>query len=158
MQRAWYWPGFGWVTHADNQGQWFDIVVGPLGTRILSATYHAIAALAHDGLNLIVDEVLLFPDMLRHYLEVLDGFDVLFVGVRCPLATLETRERLRGDRAVGQARGHHARVHAHQLYDVEVDTAVLSPMDCAGAIVGRLQLGPPYRAFADLRSTLALAQ
>jgi len=39
---------------------------------------------------------------------------VLFVGVRCPLAVAEQRERERGDRLVGLARGLFDGVHTRR--------------------------------------------
>ena len=77
---------------------------------------------------------------------------MLFIGVRCPLAVLEQRERARGDRLVGHARGHAHLVHAHGLYDLEVDTSVAGPEECAEQILRHLHDGPPPDAFARLRA------
>jgi chloramphenicol 3-O phosphotransferase len=41
-------------------------------------------------------------------------------------------------------------VHAHGVYDVEVDTSVLAPEECADAVIERMQR--PAAAFATLRS------
>src|SRR5215470_10986561 len=41
-------------------------------------------------------------------------------------------------------------VHAHGLYDLEVDTSRLSPEECANAIGERLENGPPPSAFQRL--------
>ena len=144
--------GFQWLTRSDGQATWYEIAAGPLGHRAMDAAQRATATLARAGMNLIVDEVLLYPDWLLSYLRVLGGIDVLFVGVHCPLAVLEEGERLRGDRRMGQARGHHERVHAHRLYDVEVDTSASSAEECARAIKERLEAGPPFGAFAQLRA------
>lgn len=40
--------------------------------------------------------------------------------------------------------------HAHGSYDLEVDTSVLSPQDCAALIAQRLADGPPGTGFHDL--------
>jgi chloramphenicol 3-O phosphotransferase len=41
-------------------------------------------------------------------------------------------------------------VHAHGGYDLEVDTSILSPEQCAELIRGRLLEGPPGRRFREL--------
>jgi chloramphenicol 3-O phosphotransferase len=41
-------------------------------------------------------------------------------------------------------------VHAHGGYDLEVDTSILSPEQCAELISGRLLEGPPGRRFREL--------
>jgi len=41
-------------------------------------------------------------------------------------------------------------VHAPGIYDLEVDTSVLSPEECAGVIRQRLDDGPPPSAFQRL--------
>jgi chloramphenicol 3-O phosphotransferase len=58
--------------------------------------------------------------------------------VHCPLAVAERRERERGDRIVGTARGQHALVHTFRTYDVDVDTSVATPQECAEAILAVL--------------------
>jgi len=69
---------------------------------------------------------------------VVPGFQPLWVGVHCPLAIAEQRERERGDRIVGTARGQHARVHTFREYDVDVDTSVTAPRQCAETILTAL--------------------
>ena len=119
------------------------IEIGPVGQRMVAGYHRAVAALAAAGNRLIVDDVLLDPAWLRDWVEVLAPFPVLFVGVRCPLHVVERRERERGDRAVGQARGHFGTVH------VEVNTSRADPGSCADQIV-RSPTAPPA-AFARLR-------
>jgi chloramphenicol 3-O phosphotransferase len=128
--------GFAWVRPplgAEERG--IVIEAGPLGQQLLRGSHAAVVALATAGMNLIVDDVLLAPALLEHWLAVLAGIPTLFVGVHCPLAENERRERERGDREVGQARGQFAVVHAHQDYDVEVDTAREAPEACARRIL-----------------------
>ena len=75
------------------------------------------------------------------------------VGIRCPLEVLEERERARRDRTLGQARLQYNLVHAHGVYDVEVDTSSHTPEECAQIILQRLHAGSP-RAFSMLQSGL----
>lgn len=133
---------------------WFEIHVGQLGHQLMSGMHRAIAALAATGNNLIIDDVILYREWLEDYLLVLQEFEVLFVRVSCLIEIVERREYERGDRMVGQARGDFDRVHAHQIYDLEVDTSIFSPIECTQQIMRCLQDGPPPNAFAQLRKKL----
>lgn len=124
----------------------------------MASAYHAaVAALAAGGVNLIVDHVLQDPAWLRECVERLAGGPVLFVGVRCPLEELERREAGR-DREPGTARYQYDRVHAHGLYDVEVDTSIDSVEANAGQIAAALgDLDPGTSAFRRLQARYAAA-
>jgi chloramphenicol 3-O phosphotransferase len=136
---------------AYGRGQLVDVHVGAKGLQLEAACYRGIAAIAAAGVNLVVDEVL-FDPRLRVVADALAGSDVLFVGLRLPLAVAEERERARGDRGPGGARVFYDRVHAHGLYDLELDTSQLSALECAHAIQQALAAGHPSRALQQLRS------
>jgi len=57
----------------------------------------------------------------------------------------------RADRAPGLARHQFERVHAHGVYDLEVDTSVLDVDACVTRIVEGLARDPAQRAFSRLR-------
>jgi chloramphenicol 3-O phosphotransferase len=101
---------------------------------------HAIAAMAAQGNNLIVDDVLLGEDKAADYAQLLRPFDVFRVGVFAPLNVLEARERQRGDRLIGLARWQYDRVHTGIEYDLEVDTGTASAVACAELIKQRFRL------------------
>jgi chloramphenicol 3-O phosphotransferase len=61
-----------------------------------------------------------------------------------PAGHAERRERERGDRSVGAARGHHGLVHTFKNYDVEVDTSVATSEECAQTILATLDARPDY--------------
>ena len=147
--------GFRWVPPPTGSDAGVRIEIGPVGQRLIAGYHRAVAALAAASNHLIVDDVLLDPAWLRDWLDALAAFPVLFVGVRCPLPEVERRERERerGNRALGQARGHFALVHAHGAYDVEVDTSRADPAACAARIVAALSTPPT--AFARLREASA---
>ena len=109
------------------------IRTGPAGARALRGMRHAIAAMAGQGNNLIVDDVLCNGEM-PEYLRLLSPFEFHVVGVFAPLDVLEARERLRGDRLIGLARWQFHRVHKDISYDLEIDTRVATPMACARQI------------------------
>jgi chloramphenicol 3-O phosphotransferase len=87
---------------------------------------------------------------LKEWLASWSDFQVLFVGVYCPLSVLEQRERDRKDRTLGQARGQAGIIHQNCIYDLQVDTSQLSPEECARAIKTHLISGK-MTAFERMR-------
>jgi chloramphenicol 3-O phosphotransferase len=134
-------PPHGWeceggtVMTPSNQDHGLEVEFGPVCQALFSGFHRSLAALASAGNNLIVDDVLLEPRWLQEALEALISHEVCFVGVRCPVDVAQSRERVRGNRIVGTARGQFEWVHAHGIYDVEVDTSILRPEACAARIV-----------------------
>lgn len=100
---------------------------------------HAIAAMAAQGNNLIVDDVMLDNEH-EEYVELLSGFATFFVGVFAPLDVLEACELERGDRMIGLARWQYDRVHRGKNYDLEIDSSSLGPLECATLITEKFQL------------------
>lgn len=101
---------------------------------------HAIAAMAEQGNNLIVDDVLLEQREKAEYVDLLSPFELFLVGIFAPLDILEARERERGDRLIGLARWQFDRVHKNMKYDLIVDASTASPMECANLIKRKFQL------------------
>ena len=134
----------------------------PLVVSLYQAMYHSIAAHSRQGLNVVVDvghhDSYSEP---RHILpkcaRLLDKLPALFVGVRCPLEEIMRRRRATGwsdaplDAPVPPPvlRWQQA-VHEPGIYDLEVDTSLLSPEECATLIRRRLENAPPPTAFARL--------
>ncbi|HZC16431.1 MAG TPA: AAA family ATPase [Caulobacteraceae bacterium] len=110
------------------------IRTGPVMERTLRGMRHAIAAMAAQGNNLIVDDVMFDGVEQRAYRELLAPFETHFVGLFAPLGVIEARERERGDRAIGLARWQYDRVHGGLTYDLEIDTTVATPAECAEQI------------------------
>ena len=135
----------------------------PLVATLYGALYESIATHSRAGLNVVVDvghhDAYAVP---RHILpgcaRRLGGLPVLFVGVRCPVETIMERRRATGWKVGGAADEPVPRpvllwqkeVHTPGIYDLEVDTSVLSPEECASAIRRRLDHGPPPSAFRQL--------
>lgn len=115
------------------------IGAGPVAARAFRGMRHAIAAMARQENNLIVDDVML-GDESAEYAELLSPFEVFRVGVITPLDVLEAREVRRGDRMIGLARWQFPRVHAGRTYDLEVDTSRSTPLECATLIKQRFGL------------------
>ncbi len=115
------------------------IKAGPVAERAFRGMRHAIAAMAMQGNNLIVDEVML-KDEMAEYASLLAAFDLFLVGVFAPLDVLEARERQRGDRRIGLARWQYDRVHKDKTYDLELDTSRATPVECATQIKQKFRL------------------
>jgi chloramphenicol 3-O phosphotransferase len=115
-----------------------SFVPGPLGLGMIKASHAYWAACAGAGLDQVIDDVWLVPDQPAGLRDALLAADTLWVGVHCPLALAEQRERERGDRIVGTVRGQHALVHTFRKYDVDVDTSVATPQECVEAILAVL--------------------
>ncbi|MBA3871296.1 MAG: chloramphenicol phosphotransferase [Anaerolineae bacterium] len=125
--------------------------VGAHGHQLMRGMHRAIAALASVGNNVVADHVMLDRLWLDDCIAVFEGFELLFVGVQCPIEVLEAREKDRGDRTVGHAAGQAKIIHQNCIYDLEVDTSMLSAGECAEQIKGRLLVGG-FKAFERMRS------
>ena len=131
--------GFAFEEISENGKPLVVIKTGPVGDRALRGMRHAIAAMAAQGNNLIVDDVMLENER-EEYEALLSGFETFFVGVFAPLDVLEARERERGDRLIGLARWQYDRVHRGKKYDLEIDSGSLGPLECATLIKQKFQL------------------
>ena len=141
---------FRWLSYEDERGTAYRIQPGALAQQHITGVMHpAIRALAAGGRNVIIDDVLLVRTWLESYLQVLDGFEVWFAKVDCPLAVLEARERARGDRTIGQARGQQRTIHQGLIYDLEVDSSLLTPAESAAKIRELMEHAPS--AFVEMR-------
>jgi chloramphenicol 3-O phosphotransferase len=132
-----------------------EVRIGPGGLKLKAAQYRAVAALAAAGIDVVVDEVIYDQRALAAAVAALIDSRVLFVGVRVPREVAERRERERGDRGPGGALAFYDLVHAHGKYDLELDTATASPLECAQRIKEALENDHPRAAFRQLAAMLA---
>jgi len=82
-----------------------------------------------------VDTVFERPESLAGAKRALAAHQHRLVGVSCSLDILEERERARGDRRIGQARGQFERVMQKAPYDLLLDTGTLSVESCVEQII-----------------------
>ncbi|WP_280434893.1 phosphotransferase-like protein [Nocardia carnea] len=108
--------------------------------------------MAWAGNDIVMDHVLSEPWRLPDCLAVMTGIDVVFVGVHCPPGELRNRERRRADRPTGTAASQLDAVHAHEIYDLEVDTGTASIEACSAEIKAFLDGHSSNRAFDKLRA------
>ena len=123
--------GLRFETSQENGKQLVAVKSGPVLQRAMRGMCHAVAAMAEQGNNLIVDEVMIEPGRAQEYRNLLHSYDLYLVGLMAPLHVLEARELARGDRTIGLARGQFASVHQDIAYDLEVDTSTATPAACA---------------------------
>lgn len=140
--------GLNVVPNTAHDPAFTEVVFGKDGQKMLRGMRRAMRAMIDAGVNIIIDDILLTPDFLRDYLEVFNENQVLLVGVRCDLAIIEDREAQRLGRFPGTAAGQFFSCHAHETYDVEVDTGRQSPEACAAKVIDAI--GQPPTAFARL--------
>jgi chloramphenicol 3-O phosphotransferase len=108
--------------------------------RVYAGFQGAVATLVSNGLDVILDDVLVDGIEDQHRWEdALGGLPVCWVAVRCDPETAAVREEVRGDRPSGIARRHADSVHRHVRYDIEVDTATLEPVEAATLITDALR-------------------
>ncbi len=110
------------------------IQTGPVMARTMRGMRHAIAALAAQGNDLVVDDVMMEASEADEYRALLTQATLRFVGLFAPLDVLEARERARGDRELGLARWQFDRVHRGQAYDLEIETTDTTPVENARRI------------------------
>lgn len=126
------------------------LTLARLVPAVISGLHRSVTSLAQSGNNILVDHVLQENEWLKECVENWAGSDVLFVGVKCPLEITEQREKERGDRNIGTARYQFERVHAHGLYDIEVDTSILNVDECVSRIIVLMSDKPKECAFQEL--------
>src|SRR5688572_774003 len=134
----------------------------PLIVTLYWAMYDAIATHSRLGLNVVVDvghhDAYAMPrGILPQCARQLSGLPVLFVGVRCPVEVVIARRLatwgvgLANDGSVPKPVSlWQQAVHEPGIYDLEVDTSVLSSEACAEVIRHRLEHGPLPSAFQRL--------
>jgi chloramphenicol 3-O phosphotransferase len=115
------------------------VTVRPEFRSIQDSWYKGLASMARSGTSLILDEVLLTGSAGQWRLRAaLDGLSALWVGVHCDPLVAAGREAGRPDRIPGMATTQATAVHAGVVYDLEVDTAGCSALECAHRIARSL--------------------
>jgi chloramphenicol 3-O phosphotransferase len=114
-------------------------VFGPVFRRLIDAMPFAVRGLVDGGNAVIFDDVMHDREMYESRVQAFAGLDVFKVGVVCAIDVLEARERARGDRVVGRARGLAAVVHNFCSYDVTVDTGTTDRDGCVTEVLAALK-------------------
>ena len=136
----------------------------PFGNSVISGLHHTVAALARLGHNVVVDHALTDARYVADIVTLWQSFPVWLVGVFCPLATIHQRVAARTDRSwpsylpMVNWMFDEAQQHTQSIYDLAVDSAQLTPDECALQIKQRMQAGPPPLAIHWLKAWTAPAK
>ena len=88
--------------------------------------HRSIPAFANVGIDLLVEHIVEEQSWADDLKALLAPFDVFWVGAHAPTAEIERRERLRGNRQIGEGL-YHLKTHSFCQYDIEIDT--MQPLD-----------------------------
>lgn len=149
--------GFPLLMDSDPEGRpLIRAATGPAG-RILNRRLAEFAAgCAADGLDVVIDHVLLSPQDLDDFAAALDPSSSWLFGVRCDLAVLELRERAREDRALSLAREQARRVHPGAWsYDLTLDSTADPPHVLATQVLEAVAASTPAALAAYLAGSAA---
>ncbi len=152
-----YLPGIGLRPGGERQD------IEPLVPILYSAMYESIAAHSRLGLNVVVDvghhdAYAMKRGILTDSVRRLNALPVLFVGVRCPIEIIMERRQNTGWNVTSAADSPvphpvqlwQREVHIPGIYDLEVDTSLLTPAACAEVIRQHLANNPAQSAFQRL--------
>jgi len=145
-------PVEGWLIPLRDGVQIALPTLGPAAIHELERMYASFGTRADTGVNLIVDDVLWHPRALAMAIAHFADRDAWLVGVYCPMEVAVEREKRRRDRAVGGAALFAEEVHRHGVYDIEVDTSMLTPEEAAQRVIAAMSTAGHPTAFRDLRS------
>ncbi|MED0970765.1 phosphotransferase-like protein [Bacillus paramycoides] len=133
--------------------------IEPLIILMYKAMYESIAAHSRLGINVVVDvghhdNYSIPRGILPECARILKGLPVMFVGVHCSIEIIMKR-RIETWKVGYSEDGSiplpvklwQESVHEPGIYDLEIDTSVLTPEECANLIRLRLENGPAPTAF-----------
>lgn len=132
----------------------------PAIVAMYAGMYESIVAHSRLGINVVADvghhdahsEPLgILPDCARR----LRGLPALLVGVRCPIDVIVHRRVATGWQEGAEdipksVLAWQREAHLPGIYDLELDTSILSPAECAELIRQHLETGPPPTALEKL--------
>ena len=98
----------------------------------------SVRALAETGHNVLVDIVFCGQKTYTELVQEFEGLNSKIVKVECSLVELQKREISRGDRTIGLAKSQYDSVHKGVSYDLNVNTLINSPEQCAQKVIGVL--------------------
>ncbi|QFR02671.1 chloramphenicol phosphotransferase CPT [Streptomyces phaeolivaceus] len=128
-----------------------EVTIGADFRALEQAWAQGVVAMARAGARIVIDDLFLGgAASQRRWERLLDGVDVLWVGVRCDSAVAAGREIARGDRVPGMAAAQADLVHEGVHYDLEVDTTHTESLTCARAIAARVGRPMPSAATAQV--------
>jgi chloramphenicol 3-O phosphotransferase len=141
----------------------------PVVRQLYGTLFEQLAVTARAGTDVVSDlglhdDYATPLDILGEAMRRLSGLPVLFIGVRCPIEIIMARRNAdpqggyyaAGDSVPAAVARWQQAVHRDHVYDLELDTSLLTPAQCATAIVTTLQHWPQPTAFEQRAPKLPL--
>ena len=119
--------GLIWATHCQ---------CGPVARLFVSAHYNALRCLSSVGVNVVSDQIFMFPDWYKEMQAVLEEHPRLVVALYPSLETINKREAMRGNRNLGLAEKVYHQMYKDFTPDLIISTDILSPTEEAVSILG----------------------
>lgn len=124
------------VDRQKNDTPWSWSLLRP---KFFQGFHRSIAAFASSGNRVVVEHVIEHEHWLHELVELLSSRSVFYVGVTCPLPEIESRERSRGDRYIGEGRSHlEDGIHTWSGYDFIVDTHAQTTAESVASVLAAL--------------------
>jgi chloramphenicol 3-O phosphotransferase len=120
--------------------------------KVFRAFHRAVRTCVAEGLGVVVDDAIVTRGLLDDWVAALEGIDVFFVGVHCAAEELVLREWARRDRTPGTAMSVMKSVHAHAIYDLEIDSTATPSSALAAQIVAAMETRTGPSAFERMRA------
>ena len=115
------------------------------GRDLLPTMHNCVASMAAEGVNVVVEHILLKRRWLRNLVDCLVEFDPLFVGVSCTVDELLRREGERSRRPENSQIERHFKhidvLFQMQVFDLVIDTTQMSTGQCVESIQRELAKG-----------------
>jgi len=121
--------------------------------KLFRAFHRAVRACVAEGIGVVVDDAIVTRELLDDWVAALEGIDVFFVGVHCAVEELVLREWARRDRTPGTAMSGMKHVHAHAIYDLEIDSTATPSSALAAQIIAAAETRSGPSAFERLRAS-----
>jgi chloramphenicol 3-O phosphotransferase len=124
--------------------------------ELVRAYYACVRQLLELGHDLVIDHAITARYHAEHLVAAVDSHRVIMVGLESPVEVLVDREQTRGDRRPGMAAAQLPRIHSWLIYDLTIDTSMVSPHDGARRIAEAIA-GGTNDAFERTRAKLSQA-
>ncbi|HLJ30995.1 MAG TPA: hypothetical protein VKU36_01030 [Candidatus Babeliales bacterium] len=137
----------------DNNNPIVHVKKGSFGEQISTIIPQVIKCFADCGNDVAVDTIFTDGEELYKYVHALQDHTVYFVGIVCELQELERREKQRGNRSLGLARGQIDSIHTYKdYYDLIIDSTHCDATACAQNILNFIYTTSSPEGFKKLES------
>ena len=123
---------------------------GPLGDQLISGMHHSIKALLDQGHNVLADQVFIEQSWIVEAADLFCNYNAYLIGIYCPKAVIEQRERDRKNRTLGSSALQFDVVHKWLKYDFSLDSSLNTPEKNADLILEYFRQDPKPQAFSAL--------